>query len=453
MNRKLFCALVALAIAAVSCSGGPENRTAHLSGRITVADSVDASGDYSGIGVSVVRQDTAGNIRDTLFHAETDTSGNFEGQTRVPSQNRYPLLFSRNSQRVGTAPLYLSAGDSVRITADLAALPQTLEIDSREHRALELFQRLNRTFNRVRAFAQAGQITPDSLVAEAQKWSELYWDVYERHPGTIAGKMAATESIRMLESQNPDTMMRRLRRIREDEDLVGLAATHGKERMARSRGLEDALSYLDTLQRLTEGEEPRMRIRMERIKLLYDSARVEDAKTRLGDFRTDYAGNSTAGSWSESIQYDLDYLAPGDTIPTFSFGSNGGTVSRESLEGEPYILEITSLGSRLYQQQFDRTVVIHGIYKNFGLRIITIPLDDSQATVEGFFQERLRPWPVADAGEFDRDELIDRFNIRVVPTRFLVDRQGRIVRKYVAGEFQDIIQGIQTVLNEEEPAS
>jgi glutathione peroxidase-family protein len=197
-----------------------------------------------------------------------------------------------------------------------------------------------------------------------------------------------------------------------------------------------------------------MRVKMERIKLLYDSARVEQAKKLLNDFEQNYRDNENAQSWADAISYDLNYLSPGDTIPSFSFQVNGNTFSRDSLKGTPYILEITTLANRLYQEQYDRTVAIHSLYKNFGLQVITIPLDNSQVTVDAFFEARgIKPWPVAPAQAFDRQELLELFNIRVIPTRFLIDREGKIIRKYVGREYTDVIQGIQSIIKQDKTAS
>ena len=109
----------------------------------------------------------------------------------------------------------------------------------------------------------------------------------------------------------------------------------------------------------------------------------------------------------------------------------------------------------MYQNQFDRSVVIHSIYKTHGLQFVTIPLDTSQVTVDAFFQERVKPWPVAVAQAFDQEKLLKEFNIQVVPTRFLINREGEIVRKYVGREFDDVIQDIQTITKNKgkEPAS
>lgn len=174
----------------------------------------------------------------------------------------------------------------------------------------------------------------------------------------------------------------------------------------------------------------------------------------MQDFKKNYDKSSNATSWATSISYDLNYLSPGDTIPSFSFGVNGKTISRDSLIGTPYILEITTLANRLYQDQYDRTVAIHSLYKNFGLQVVTIPLDNSQVTVDAFFEARgVQPWPVASAQAFEREELLDLFNIQVVPTRFLIDRKGRIVRKYVGREYDDVIQGIQSIIKQDNTPS
>jgi glutathione peroxidase-family protein len=142
-------------------------------------------------------------------------------------------------------------------------------------------------------------------------------------------------------------------------------------------------------------------------------------------------------------------LAPGFRVPDFSFTTQeGDSINSSTLIGKPYIIEITPVASRLYQDQYDRTVVIHQIYQNYDLEIFTIPLDRSEVTVNAFFEERVKHWGVAAFGTFDIQKLIETFNVTDVPTRILVDQNGNIVRKYVASEFTDVIQGMNTVINQ-----
>ena len=444
--------LPALLITLLSgCSGKSGKKTAFISGNFSVADSIDATGDFSGIGITVVSRDSSNADADTLFYTLTDSSGQFSGKVEFNYKRQYPLIVSRNQKNIAQFGVILADEDSVSITGQLPNLSQTLSISSREHDAMQDYQRLNKNFQRVMTYVRSGQIEGDTLRQELQKWSNIYWDVFEKNQGTIASELSARRSINILQGWNNKEMMNRIRSVQNIDALSDLGATYGKQYLANSRGLEPALAYLDSLKSMTEEDDKVMQISMEQIKLLYDSARIESAKERLTQFKKQYTGNERSRQWVESISYDLNYLSPGDSLPDFSFRENGKTISRDSLKGTPYILEITNLSDRLYQNQFDRTVVIHSIYKNYGLQVITIPLDPSQITVDGFFEERVKPWPVADADDFDRKKITERFNIQFVPTRFLVDRNGKIVRKYVGSEYQAIIQGIQSIIKQEQP--
>jgi len=445
MHLSIPAGLILSFLLLTGCSSGPEKQITVVKGKITVSDSIDQSNDFSGIGVTIVKRDSANVDADTLFHALTDSQGTFGGEAQIPEKKEYLGFISRNKRNLGRFGIILAHEDTVTVTAELPDLDQSLKISSHEHDALAAYQRIDRSFRRVIMFARAGRISQDSLDIELNKWSDLYWEVYRKNPETIAGKYAASESIKLLRGWKDRKMMERIDQIENDEQLVELAATHGKDYLAENRGLNYASAYLDTLLELTADPDMQMQIQMEQIDLLYDSARVEAARQKLSAFEEKFADHKEAKSWIENIKYDLNYLSPGDSIPDFSFTENGQTISRDSLRGTPFILEVSRLSNRLYQEQYGRTVAIHGIYKNFGLQIITIPLDTSQVTVDAFFEERVNPWPVADANAFDRSSLIEKFNIQLIPTRFLVDAEGRIIRKYVGGEYKDIIEGLKKI--------
>lgn len=438
----------------IGCTAEENEHTALITGKFSVSDSIDATGDFSGIGFTIIKKDSANADADTLFHRLTDSTGTFRGTARFPEKRQYAAFISRSGRNLGRIGVILADGDTVQVSGELPDLQGTLEIQSREHDAMQVYQRINRGFQRVATYAQAGRLSGDSLGNELNKWSGLYWEVYENNKGTLAGELAASESVRLLEGWNNEAMMEKIRSVQDKDELVYLGATFGKTYLTKSEGLDYTLSYLDTLQNNAENKNSSMRISMERIKLLYDSARVEQARSQLQEFQKKYKDNADAKSWAEAISYDLNYLSQGDTIPSFSFQVDGHTISRDSMLGTPYILEITTLANRLYQDQYDRTVAIHSLYKNFGLQVITIPLDNSQVTIDAFFEERaVKPWPVAPAGAFDRQQLLELFNVRVVPTRFLIDKEGKIVRKYVGREYTDVIQGIQTIIKQEKTAS
>ncbi|MFH5884762.1 TlpA family protein disulfide reductase [Halalkalibaculum sp. DA3122] len=427
--------------------------SAPVMGTITVADSVDSSRDFSGIEVSITKKDSAQADADTLFFQVTDSTGHFSGVAMFPEKQFYTLRIDRNQQQLGQASVILADGDTLRIEAELPGFQQALTINSAEHEALGQYRRVNQNYQRVVSFIQRGVLKGDSARTELQKFADLYWEIYENKTGTLASRMAAVDAIDIYGSLDGRQMMQKLREVQDNDQLAAVAARYGTSYLAENKGLNHTLQYLDSLQTITEDSVASMNIQQEQIKLLYDSARVDQAKSQLAEFKKRFGDNRSVKSWVEGIEYDLNYLSPGDTIPPFAFKNNGKLISRDSLLGTPYILEITLLSNRLYQNQYDRTFVIHNIYKNFGLEVVTIPLDQSQVTIDAFFSEREKAWPVASAEAFDRQSVIEKFNIRLVPTRFLVDRNGEIVRKYIGEEYQDVIQGIQTIIKTEEPAS
>ncbi|GAA5520876.1 TlpA family protein disulfide reductase [Aliifodinibius salicampi] len=450
-NNGLLLIISAAALLFWGCSSGDDSRQAIVKGQFSASDSMNtADNSLLPISLTIVRQDSAEADPDTLFHEETDSSGHFSGSASFREKGRYPVYISKDGNNIGRFGVILAEDDTLEITGELSNLEETLNISSREHDAMQKLGRLNNGFQRIARYANAGRLSDDSLEQELDKWSDLYFELYQENEQTRAGSLAAAEAIRLLQGWNGEKMMNRIRSVQDNDDLVYLGLNYGKDYLARSRGLQPTLAYLDTLSDLTEGTQQLKNIERERIKLLYDSARISAAQERLDEFRQQYAEDSVAMEWAESIDYDLNYLSPGDELPSFEFSSNGKTTSRDSLLGRPYILEITRLSNELYQEQFDRTVVIHSIYKNYDLEVVTIPLDESQITVDAFFDERVRAWPVADAQAFDRDELLEKFNIRLIPTRFLVDSEGEIIRKYVGREYQEVIKGIQTLLNQDQ---
>lgn len=454
MKIKWAISVILLGVIGWGCSTEPDQSQAHISGEFTGIDTVDVKSDSARIHLTIIRQDTAG--ADTLFHTKLDTSGTFSGTATFPEKQQYPMSISQGDQTIGQMGIILADGDSVRIEGKWANLEETLSISSREHEAMEQYQRLNRNFSRIIQAARSGQLTGDTLGQQLNTWTDLYWQVYENHSGTIASEMSARQSISIAQGLDNELMMDRIRAVQENNQLIDLGTTYGKNYIANSRGLDPALAYLDTLASLAETKDKAIQIDRERIKLLYDSARVDAAQKQLDAFKEKYPDDESSKEWVENMNYDLTYLSPGDSIPDFQFTQNGKTISKDSLLGSPYILEITRLSNQLYQDQFDRTMVIHGIYKNYGLQVVTLPLDDSQITVDAFFDERPKAWPVADAQAFDRQKLIEEFNVQLIPTRFLIDREGKIVRKYVGNEYEDVIQGIQTIIendNVKEPPS
>jgi len=454
MHTKFIYKGLLAAIVLISACGKSEDPEpllrSHIKGQITVDAQLDTTRDYSGIELMVVLPDTAGQLTDTLFFARTDRDGNYQGDVRIPRPDIYNLTVSRHGQSHGIVTLVLAEDDTVNFHAQLPDFEETVVIESTENDLYRSYDRLNTGFDRIIQFANAGLLQADTLDMEVRKWSDLYWDFYESNKESFAGKESAASSIRLLEGWENELMMQRLNQVVSDNNMhIPFAARIGTRHFANEHGLDSALAYIDTL-KSKPGLDQRvsMELNRHRIKLLYDSAMVETARIELDEFKNNFSNMREASIWIDRFEYDLMSLSPGSEMPDFEIQTlDAETVTRESMKGKAYILEFTRLDNFLYQQQFDRNIAIYHIYKNYDIEFITIPFGANEVVMNAFFDERALLWPFAQPGSFDAGELIDSFNINTIPTRILVDKEGMVVRKYEGTEFNDIIRGLQIVLN------
>jgi hypothetical protein len=452
MNLKSYLLLALGASILIGCSRDSKDSqmSTYISGQITVDEQLDSSGDYSGIELLVSFQNPDGELRDTVFYAVTDVDGRYSGVARYSERDIYPVIISRNRNTFGVQNMIFADGDSIIFNAQLPNVSQTSELASKENEVYQTLDRVERNFNRVAQFINAGVISADSVDIEINKWSDIYWEIFEKNPGTYAAMIAGNTSVSMLRGWNDSLMIDRSEELLQTEKYLERASRSALIDYYADQGdLNNILQFLDRLERIAESENQKMNIQIDRIEILYDSSRTREANQYLNTFRETYSDNWAAEEWAENIRYDLEFLTPGSPFPEFSFQLiNGDSVTTETLSGRPFLIEITRLDNALYQQQYDRTVAIHQIYSNFGLDIITVPLSANFVTLEGFFSERNRLWGFVQPGSYDAEELVETLNLTQVPTRFLVNDRGEIIRRYIGNEYDEIVRGLQQIITQ-----
>ncbi|MBP3192561.1 TlpA family protein disulfide reductase [Natronogracilivirga saccharolytica] len=430
----------------------PEQHEARIHGRVTVDEALDPTGDYGGITLMVL-DPSAG--PDTLFRSTTEQDGRFEGTARFTTPDIYLLEVHRSDNRLDDTTVVLGPQDTVRIEGMLPHFSGQAHIASTENDAMRTLNRLERQYNRIVQIAAAGGIPQDTIPDVLENWSDIFWQVYEENTGTVAANVAARESLQMLQEANPDKLMRRLREHGDDEWIRLLAARFGFVTEMQRYGLDAGLAWLDSLEAATESQQTRRRIAQNRIEVLYDSARTEEARSRMRDYEQAFEGDPDAERWLDVIRYDVDHLASGDPIPDFRMdflSLTGGDVFHafdlpgadplgdfgalpaqpigpEELRGSPAMIEVVSLTDRGYQASYNQLRTYYMIFQDEGIRFLTIPVEENPVTVGAFFNDRGQDWPVARAGAYAASDLEERWNIYDKPVRFLLDSDGRIVRK------------------------
>jgi len=448
--KQILWTLVIGMMFGTACSAKQEKelKPTFINIHFTVDDSVYTTNDYSNFNVLVYNRQNAAAAADTIFFGITDTTGRINGSFKLEQEGAYPLQVSRNGINITTLRVILSEDDTVNISGTFPNFEETYSIDSRESRAMAVYDRVERGFQLTNRYILAGQV-PDTLITfELQKWVDLYWEVFEERKGTIASKFALEGMINLLDRYDKVQMFEKLNQSFDEDLAFGLAITKGKDFLADVKGLDETLSYMDSLKTLTKQDDIIQAIDQSIIKINFDSARVEEADRLLQRYDSKYNEKGVEPSfWYKNLRYEISYLAPGLDIPEFSFiTSDGDTISNSSMIGKPYVLEFTPMADQMYQSQYEEATVIYQIYNRSGLEYITIPFDQSVNTIIAFFQERDRYWELADPPSFNKQELIEDFNIQYFPTRILVNKEGKIVRKFVGVEFDEIIPAITSTL-------
>ena len=439
----LILLLLVLVATVTNCSKEPEILESQFMVDVSVADSIDQTGDFSGFKFLVFHRLSVNEPVDTLLFLTTDTLGHAEGSIQFERAGSYPVQISRNGRNLASLQILLADEDTIKFSGEFPDLGATLDIDSREQRAMNAYDRVDLAFQRSDAFIRAGRIANEDIPAELQKHVDLYWQIFDRYPGTFASKFSLEAAVNLLSKYDQAQMLKKIDEGFGEDYAFALAATLGKAFVAETEGFDAAISYLDSVQKLTEVEDIERVLEQSKIKLTFDSLKVEEAKALLTRFEKEYEDEENYTEWYKNIRFELYELTPGQPAPEFSFITvDGDTVTNESAKGAPYILEFTLMANRLYQEQYDESTILYQLYSPDGLQYFTIPFDESANTIVGFYEERDRFWGIANPPSVDKKKMVEEFNIHYYPTRVLVYADGNIYRKFIGEEFDGMIPAI-----------
>ncbi len=437
---KLLVVFLIAAFITVSCGDeddGVELYSVPVEGRLTVDEELDDTGDYSDIHVRILNYFQP--ETDTLFHAATDRDGYFSGEARFSQRDEYLLEITRGDNEIAETELILAEGDTIRIEAVLPDFDTDTVISSREFEAMNEYRRIMNQFTRVSAYINAGLVSDEEALENLHTWNDLFWGVSKNHPGTLAADRAIVQAVGILQGWDNDKMFEQLASDPELEPLVEAGLYHGVPERIEEGGLVEGLEFMDTLWERSRHDGNRQLIGIHRVEMLYDSARVDQAKDFLEDFKEEFGDDEYVQEWITSIEYDLEHLAPGMEAPSFSVSLFGDDeIDSSALQGKPFIIEFVNFEDPDYQFTFPLLTELYREYNADDLQIITIPTHESDYVIDSFTSENEIAWHVAQAGAFTDDELIEIFNVDQIPVRLLVDAEGRIVRKYYDPGIQEL---------------
>jgi len=185
---------------------------------------------------------------------------------------------------------------------------------------------------------------------------------------------------------------------------------------------------------------------MRKIELLVDYREFDRALNEVNSMIQRNSNDAEFQTWAQSVKYELENLIPGRVIPDFNVTLNATTtLNKASIAGKYTMIEVVLLADANYQAVYPQLLETFRTSGVDNLNFYTLPLDNSQITVDAFFEERQKSWTFSNAGSLDQGNILEALRIDQVPTRYLIGPDGRIISRYVSHDISGLTADIQSI--------
>lgn len=414
----------------LGCEGPEDEHTGFLQGEITVRSEVAETDDYSGFRVMVLEAE--GRAIDTLAHAETDADGRFGTAVTVPERGIYTLTVwgRRGTDRLAGADYVLADGDSTTLNLTLP-LNRRLRLRSPENAALQAYRNtLAQHRNSLVKELQTDLTDSERMGRRIRQTSSMLWRLQETFPGTYASQLAATESLSLLAGWDDSLVVDRAQSIEPTNPRYVEAAQIGRRAATRLDGQSAALDLLDTFEARAATDAQRAGVQAARVQSFMDSLQSEAALSAATTLQSDYPDTRWA-EWADRARYEVKNLLPGMEAPTFAARAVAGdSVSLRSLRGQPVLLEYFAPGDAFFGRQLATRNALYEATRPDSVAFVSVSVEPDTLLYRALLNDQSLPGHGVIAPGGREDPIVEAYNVAGVPTRFLIDEDGRIVDRY-----------------------
>jgi len=164
------------------------------------------------------------------------------------------------------------------------------------------------------------------------------------------------------------------------------------------------------------------------------------------DYRPGGGSTSPTGEQYGPVELPPALAAPGAKVaanqgalaPDFLLGTlDGGELLLSDFRGRPLVVNFWATWCRPCRKEIPQFVAAYDRFKDQGLVIIGVNLQESKSIVQSYADDFGMKFPIA----IDRNgEVAKRYRLLGLPTTFFIDRQG-VVRSVFAGPFLERSRG------------
>ncbi len=426
-GRRRACGALALLLACGVAQGQPVH--SHLQGHLSVHAEIDSVADYRGFEILVALN--AGTGVDTLGYAVTDSLGAFRMDVTAPERGVYPLIISRRGTLLKMDELAVAEGDSATVRATFPVGNRPLRIFSEENGAWAAFKNTKAQHNNnLVAVLQDSTYDEAAVRKSIFQTSRILWSMRETFPNTVGADLSAAEAVMMLGGWDDSLAVAWALDIDPANPSFGAVARVARQAKARLDGPEAGVALVrDFLARAPS--EQRAPLQAELVLAYVDSGQPEEALAAARAITTTYPGTEWV-AWAERAVYDLENLMPGMDAPAFSVRTDdGAAVSLDSLRGQVVVLEFYAPQNTAFRRDLDQRKALFDAAAGKPFRLISVSVEPDTLLNEAFLEGRDFPGVRVIAPGGIQGELARRYNVNVLPTRYLIDPAGKLSGKYV----------------------
>ena len=147
-------------------------------------------------------------------------------------------------------------------------------------------------------------------------------------------------------------------------------------------------------------------------------------------------------AWAACAMPDFKPLQPGDEVPAFTASTlDGEEFNGADLVGSPYLLNIWATWCAPCRHEMPELQQLHDTFSGQGFQVVGVSVDDrgSLETIREFLAEVGVNFPVYHDPSW---EISDTYGLLGLPGSFLMDAEGRLVRRWT-GAFKPMAEDVQ----------
>lgn len=417
-----------------------------LHGNVTVRPEIDSTADYRGFEV-LVAVDNQGEP-DTLGFAISDSTGFFSMDVEAAERGVYALIISRRGEILEIGHLAVAHGDSARLNVALPMGSAPMRPRSAENAAWQAYQNARLQHDeRLIALAQSEEYDESAVQLQISQTAMILWNLQQVYAGTMGAEVASAEAVVMNGGWNDSLVVAWGSSVSPDNVQFGEVGRMVRQAVDRLNGPDAALNALEEFTQRATRDEHRAELMSERVMAHLDNEEHDEALAAIERLAGEFPESGWA-EWAERASYEIQYLLPGMSAPEFIARDTAGTeVKLENLAGRYVVLEFYRPEDDVFQRELEGRNQLIADYGHDQVEFVSISLQPDTLVNEAFFEERELP----GVHIYGTTNLARLYNVNVLPTRYLIDPEGRLVEKFVGGAMAALYEYM--ILTQEENAN